>query len=356
MKKLFLFLILAIALSSCSEVVTNAITFKDKSSTLRRDADIRVNGPQVITKPMLANLDVNMERKKTVFNTTANVVEGKVNAKKEAEQKAEFRFLEEHQCDFVMDPYFETEINYNEGDIFYRISVTLSGLPVTYKKFTELDSLPKVFFQTDRLPSRTLPLVAAFSANQKNVSENEVNWGFIGSAGLNWFSGDESELKKSINQDFKYQSKLGASVGLYRIFPLANRVDLRTEISLFSRNYSLDRIETPSTGQQTVFSYAYNSVGFDIPVLLDLKLSDQVVLHLGPSVNLLVDESISMTPDNSTRDILIEEDGVLGRIAFNAGINFNLPRYYVGARYHNQFLGSTDRFLGGVGLYFGYRL
>ncbi|MFM8513608.1 MAG: hypothetical protein ACKOBI_07705, partial [Bacteroidota bacterium] len=126
MKKILFFYGLMYLIQSCAPVATTSISSKDRLSTLKRDSDIKVTGPQVVTKPMLANLDVDMERKKSTFSTTISLGVGKEAARKEAEQKAEFRFLEEHQCDFVMDPYFDTDISYTDGDGFYRISVAMT--------------------------------------------------------------------------------------------------------------------------------------------------------------------------------------------------------------------------------------
>lgn len=357
MKKLLYFFALAHFIQSCAPVAsTISVSTKDKLSTLKRDSDIKVTGPQVVTKPILANLDVNMERKKTIFNTTIALSAGKEAARKEAEQKAEFRFLEEHQCDFVMDPYLETDISYNEGDAFYRISVALTGLSVTYKKFTELDSLPKIFTQMNNLPSRTLPLIASISSNQKSVTEKYTDWGFIAGAGLGWFSGNQNaNIFFEGTSNFNYYNQASAYLGFYRMYPVNNSVSVRSELAFFSRNYSLERTVSVLANQFTQ-KYDYKSLGFDVPVLLDLKLNDQISLHFGPSVNLLFDETISVSP-NAPRDILPELDGFQARFALNAGINVDFQRYFVGARFFKQYLGENqDRLMSGLGVHLGFKL
>jgi len=360
MKKILFYFVVANFLQACASVTTTtSISTNDKLSTLKRDSDIKVIGPQVVTKPMLANLDVNMERKKTIFNTTISLGVGKEAARKEAEQKAEFRFLEEHLCDFVMDPYLETDISYNEGDAFYRISVVLTGLSVTYKKFTELDSLPKIFTQINNLPSRTLPLMASISSNQKSVSEKYTDWGFIGGAGFGWFSGDQNSnvYAGGGSSTFDYQSKPSAYLGFYRMYPVSNSVSMRPELAFFSRNYSLNRtVDLPN--DQFTQRYDYKSLGLDVPVLVDLKLNEQVGLHFGPSLNFLFDESISVSP-RLPADILNEVDNFQTRLAINAGININFPRYFVGARFFKQsfsFGEYDDRLMSGLGVHIGFKL
>jgi len=355
MKKILFFYGLMYLIQSCAPVATTSISSKDRLSTLKRDSDIKVTGPQVVTKPMLANLDVDMERKKSTFSTTISLGVGKEAARKEAEQKAEFRFLEEHQCDFVMDPYFDTDISYTDGDGFYRISVAMTGLSVSYKKFSELDSLPKIFTQLNYLPSRSLPLITSFSSNQKSVTEKYTEWGFIAGAGLGWFSGNESLNLASVGvTSFTYNNKASAYLGFYRMYPINNSVSVRSEIAFFSRNYSLERTVT-GAGPQETFKFDYSSLGLDVPALLDLKLNEQFSLHIGPSLNLLFDESISVSPNLPT-SILTEESDIQTRLALNAGINVNLNRYYVGARFFNQFLGGEDRRMSGAGLHIGFRL
>jgi hypothetical protein len=357
MKKILIYLILAHFLQSCAPVTTTvSISSKDRLSTLRRDSDIKVTGPQVVTKPILANLDVGMERKKTIFNITISLGVGKENARKEAEQKAEFRFLEEHQCDFVMDPYFDTDISYSEGDAFYRISVVLTGLSVTYKKFTELDSLPKIFTQLNNLPSRTLPLIASISSNQKSVTERYRDWGFIAGVGLGWFSGNQNLLVYPTGtSNFTYYNKASAFLGFYRMYPINNTVSVKSELAFFSRNFSIERAVSGNTFQSTA-TYNYSSLGFDVPVLLDLKLNEQFSVHFGPSANLLFDESISVSP-NIPSDILNEVDGIQARLALNAGFNVNFPRYYIGTRFFKQSLGlEQDRLMSGLGVHIGFKL
>jgi hypothetical protein len=355
MKKLLPFFVLMHFIQSCTPVATLSISSKDRLSTLKRESDIKVSGPQVVTKPMLADLDVDMERKKTTFSTTIAFGVGKEEARKEAEQKAEFRFLEEHQCDFVMDPYFDTDISYSDGDGFYRIAVAMTGLSVTYKKFTALDSLPKIFTQINNLPTRTLPIIASFTSNQKSVTEKEINWGFIAGAGIGWFSGDENLNNASVGvTSYSYNYKPSAYLGFYRMYPINNAVSLRSELGFFSRNYSLERTVT-GAGPQKTLRFDYSSLGLDFPVLLDLKVSDQVNLHFGPSLNLLFDESISVSP-NEFSGILTEESDLQTRLALNAGLNVNLNKYFVGTRFFNQFFGGNDRRMSGVGLHIGFRL
>lgn len=353
MKKFILFCLIIPIVQSCSPVSTISISSKDKFSTLRRDSDIKVNGPQVVTKPLLANLEIDMERKKTTLSTTISYSLSKEFARKEAEQKAEFLFIDEHQCDFVLDPYFDTEISHSQGDGFYRINVVITGLSVTYKKFSEIDSLPKIFTQLNNLPSRSLPLITSFTSQQKNFSENENEKGFVIGAGLGWFSGNESLIyTANSNTNFVYFNKATAYFAFYRVFPINNGLSCRSELGLFSRNYA---IETMVMNGGPKVKYDVNSLGIDFPILLDLRINNKFNLHLGPSINLLLDESINRTPNLNT-NILSQYNNPQTRLALNAGFNLDLEKYYIGTRFFSQILGEQDRLMSGLGFHIGFKI
>lgn len=353
-------LILSIALlsQSCATIST---TFKHTFSTLRRPSDIVVSAPQVVTKPILANLDIDMEKKKTSFNTTIPISESREFARKEAEQKAEFRFLEEHQCDFVLDPYLETEISYVEGDEYYRVSVKVTGLPVSYKKFTELDSLPRIFVDMSKLPGRNIPLIASLSSKRTSSSDH-TEFGVMGGMNFSWFSGDET-LNSYLGaaNTFSMNSKIGGSLGFYGLFRSSSAIGLRTECQLFFRNYDLKRSYSLNNGGNPLTrldQFEYRSTGVDLPVLLDISLSDQLSIHAGPSLSIIVDESIKKLPNDSfTQDILSESNSLKLNPAINIGMNYNLDRYYIGARYYSQLPVDSrkDRVLSGLGLHMGIR-
>jgi hypothetical protein len=299
-----------------------------------------------------------MEKKKTSFNTTIPISESRESARKEAEQKAEFRFLEEHQCDFVLDPYLETEISYVEGDEYFRISVKVSGLPVSYKKFTELDSLPRIFVDMSKLPGRNIPLIASLSSKRTSSSDH-TEFGVMGGLNFSWFSGDETlNFYPGATNTFSMNSKIGGSLGFYGLFRSSSAIGLRTECQLFFRNYDLIRSYSLNPNLARRDEFEYRSTGVDLPIMLDISLSDQLSIHAGPSLSLIVDESIKKLPEDSfTQNVLSESTSLKLNPAINIGMNYNLDRYYIGARYYSQLPVDSrkDRVLSGLGLHMGIR-
>jgi len=356
MKKFpYLLVFLALLTQSCATIIT---AFKTTHSTLKRPSDVVVAGPHVVTKPILANLDINMERKTSTFSTTVLIIEGRERARKEAEQKAEFRFLEEHQCDFVLDPYLETEISYKEGDEFFRINVKITGLPVVYKKFTELDSLPRIFTELGNLPDRKLPFMSSLSS--KKISSTDYSeFGVIGGLNLNWFNGDESlNVYPNVLNTFSQESKIGGSLGIYGLYRPSSSIGLRSELQVFFRNYNLSRSYTINNVDSRRDEFEYRSSGIDFPVMIDVLFSDNFSVHAGPSLSMVFDESIKKLPNDAfTAGTLIESSELKFIPAINIGLNYDLDRFFVGARYYNQLPvnHSKDRILSGMGVHLGVK-
>ncbi len=111
MKRVFLFLMLSLLITSCS--VTRTATAKK----------LDIYGSGVMHIPVVADLEVQQQK---VFATVVTE-EGVVS--ESAKQKAIAEAIEKANADILVEPSFKTEIN---GSM---VVITVTGYPATYKNF-----------------------------------------------------------------------------------------------------------------------------------------------------------------------------------------------------------------------------
>jgi len=172
---LFLFALLVV-FSSCS--VTTSL--KTSQSKLNRQAEASANSSKLVNKPLVADLTISTERKQLVYKTTnvdmANSVimvagqNGKKKSsslftasesmKEEALNRAQFQFMMDFKCDYLIDPIYKVETESQSGSKMISITVELSAYPAIYKSFSQPDSLPKSIVGEDKM--KTGPLSRTF--------------------------------------------------------------------------------------------------------------------------------------------------------------------------------------------------
>jgi hypothetical protein len=173
MRKLILFSIAAAMLGSCA---TNTSTRSTQRKMIRPATGTSSN-LDVLMRPVLADVTISEKREVFVYTTTSEdmstalylgrskkrgddiFISSREVMKREAENRAQFAFLEEYKCDFLIDPIYLFQLENSSEDNTVKIKVQVSAYAAKYKSFTQPDSLPKSVIQANSLIDRELPLV-----------------------------------------------------------------------------------------------------------------------------------------------------------------------------------------------------
>jgi len=173
MRKLIFISVAATMLASCA---TNTSTRSTQRKMIRPATGTSSN-LDVLMRPVLADVSISEKREVFVYTTTSEdmstalylggskkrgddiFVSSREVMKKEAENRAQFAFLEEYKCDFLIDPIYLFQLENSSEDNTVKIKVQVSAYTAKYKSFTQPDSLPKSVIQANSLVDRELPLV-----------------------------------------------------------------------------------------------------------------------------------------------------------------------------------------------------
>jgi hypothetical protein len=173
MRKLIFISVAATMLASCA---TNTST-RSTQRKMTRQASGNASNLDVLMRPVLADVTISEKREVFVYTTTSEdmstalylsgdkkkgndiFVSSREVMKKEAENRAQFAFLEEYKCDFLIDPIYLFQLENSSEDNTVKIKVQVSAFTAKYKSFTQPDSLPKSVIQANALVDRELPMV-----------------------------------------------------------------------------------------------------------------------------------------------------------------------------------------------------
>ena len=144
MKRITLLLCSAALLSSCS--VTESM--KTSQRKLNRQAETNAMNTKVVNKPILADLEVGPKRELSTYKTTNKDIAGSMimsggsegkkggflmsaseGMKNEAKNRAQFKFMEDFKCDYLVDPIYKIETESTSGSTTIYISVEVSAYP-----------------------------------------------------------------------------------------------------------------------------------------------------------------------------------------------------------------------------------
>jgi len=128
--KYVLFFFAGLSLMSCS---TSKLMVRN---TEMKHAQVEVSKPGMVTRPLMADLSVENERKSVVYKGGLNLSSADLKA------NAMQTFLETYKCDFVVDPVFSTTTVIEDRKIT-GAEVKITGFAATYSKIYQVDSLPK---------------------------------------------------------------------------------------------------------------------------------------------------------------------------------------------------------------------
>lgn len=173
MRKITLFTLAAAMLASCA---TNTST-RSTQRKMTRQATGNSSNLDVLMRPVLADVTIGEKREVFVYTTTSEdmstalylggskkngddiFVSSREVMKKEAENRAQFAFLEEYKCDFLIDPIYMFSLENSSEDNTVKIKVQVAAYTAKYKSFTQPDSLPKSVIQANALVDRELPML-----------------------------------------------------------------------------------------------------------------------------------------------------------------------------------------------------
>ena len=300
MKKLIILSLVVGTISSCT--VTSS-SYKTSQRRLNRQPEANAASTQLVNKPILADLEVGSKRETSTLKTTnleinsTTITDGsnkKSNSgmfvsagegmKNEAKYRAQFKFMDDLKCDYIVDPIYKIETEATSGSSVVNISVEVSGYPAFYKKFSQPDSLPKSVFQMGGLNSREIPLLTSGSSMTKSAAVSSPK-----EKGLLILLGSTKTPDIS-------DSKLGLAgkFGLYKNFPIKGGFSFRTEylLAYSSQRYSTigyQQIFDPIFGSfysgETKIDWTNSQITFEIPLLLNLDIKSKLRLNFGYSLN-----------------------------------------------------------------------
>ena len=134
MKSKLLFVGLVLVMSSCAP---SKLIIK---KTNAKEYNLETAKTGLVMRPLLADLDVNIERKIVSYSGPLNL------DMSDLKNNAMQLFLETYKCDYVVDPIFTTTSTL-ENKKLSQIEIKLTGLSASYKKIYQVDSLPKSITQ-----------------------------------------------------------------------------------------------------------------------------------------------------------------------------------------------------------------
>ena len=112
--------------------------------TNAHDAITEVNATGMVMRPIVADLDIDADRKSNVYSGDVKLPMA------DLKQNAIAAFKVEHGCEYIVDATFETTRKLKRK-VVQEIIITVSGFPAQYTNLYQVDSLPKSIGQYARL-------------------------------------------------------------------------------------------------------------------------------------------------------------------------------------------------------------
>jgi hypothetical protein len=288
MKKKLLFATLSLGLFACapSKLLVKKTNMKENN--------IEASKTGLVMRPLLADLEVTTERKSITYKAPINL--SMVDLKSNAMQL----FLETNKCDYVVDPIFTTTTTI-ENKKLSLIEIKLTGLPATYKKIYQVDSLPKsvtqyanlsknqtrleYFNSVDEIQNKIglelvtgnyngiqldFPLAAdpsfrIYAAGEKNQGPTSVKGDVL----------TNTDTTNAVTFDSGEMSQLNLSLGAFKEFPVSPRLMFRI---LGGLNYSSYSFENDANASAFYTISGISNIGLRVGTGLDFKLSKSVHL------------------------------------------------------------------------------
>ncbi len=141
MKKLNVLLIAGFLLALSSSCRTQSRVIGERN---QKSPEINVNTPDVLIKPMVADLDISQEKKTSTYTADLNL-----NAS-EIKENAQAKFMDEHSCDIIINPVYK-KITSMENSNVSKIEYEVSGFPATIKKIEQNETLSTAVYNYNQM-------------------------------------------------------------------------------------------------------------------------------------------------------------------------------------------------------------
>ncbi len=246
MKSKLLFVGLVLGMSSCAP---SKLIIKKTNS---KEYNLEAVKTGLVMRPLLADLDVNIERKTVSYAGPLNL--NMSDLKNNAMQL----FLETHKCDYVVDPIFTTTSTLDNKKLS-QIEIKLTGLTATYKKIYQVDSLPKS--------------ITEYANLNKNLTR------------LDYYNSMD-EVKNKIGLEFL----VGNNKGIQIDFPMSFNTNYRLYVGLdVPRNnpsgFKADQYTNTDTIKGSSVSGKLNQINFSIGAFKEVPLSQNTLFRLQAGIN-----------------------------------------------------------------------
>jgi hypothetical protein len=262
-----LLVIIAITLSSCS---IHQKIVKEKST---KNPEINTQSTGVMLKPIIADLEISNTKKSVVYKADLSIVPSELN------NNAMQLFLDSHQCDYIVDPQFSRK-TITKNSTIVEIEITVKGFPAKYKKFYQVDSIPKSVIQYSNvtLNAKRSEFNSSFSETISGSTfgiEAYGGGGFVGAQidygkinGLHFYLSTElhsltsnlgtikfSETinNTSINRDAKFSTFNNISMGVFGEKKVGRRIKIRASggLNFLSSQFDSPIINTVAKSEYT---------------------------------------------------------------------------------------------------------
>ncbi|MCE2741961.1 MAG: hypothetical protein LW701_00060 [Fluviicola sp.] len=255
----------------------------------------------VVMRPLMADLDVNIERKSVTYSAPINLE--MTDLKNNAMQL----FLETYKCDYVVDPIFTTTTT-EENKRLSQIEIKLTGLTATYKKIYQVDSLPKSISQYANL-NKNLARLDYYNSYDEVKSK----------IGLEFCTGNNKAFQIDYPLSFNPTFRLYVGVDI----PKNN-----------ASGFKADEFTNYDTTNAQTYSGKLLQTNFSVGIFKELVASQNIALRLQAGVNYSM-----FTPEN---DYVVNPyysvNGLssLG-LRFGAGIDYKLYRnIHIVGKFHTN--------------------
>tara|TARA_B110000902_G_scaffold122571_1_gene143484 strand:+ start:175 stop:1206 length:1032 start_codon:yes stop_codon:yes gene_type:complete len=280
-----------LALSSSCRTQSRVIGERNQKSP-----EINVNTPDVLIKPMVADLDISQEKKTSTYTADLNL-----NAS-EIKENAQAKFMDEHNCDIIINPVYK-KITSMENSNVSKIEYEVSGFPATIKKIEQNETLSTAVYNYNQMNFD----VKRDEFTYKDVSDVKGSELFL-SLGSGSYSGIEIGYFPSISDGIWYYG----SVESYTIEEL-NTLDIEV-------NFDPD-INIPSKNQD--YSMTSFSLGAGYRADLNKRMSSNI--FGGLNYSMLILENTLELPNNPTGTYRLDGVNTLGLRA-GIGVDYALFR------------------------------
>lgn len=262
--------------------------------TNMRENNLEASKTGLVMRPLLADIDVVTERKAVVYKAPVNL------AMTDLKSNAMQLFLETHKCDYVVDPIFTTTKTIENKKLTI-IEIKLTGLPATYKKIYQVDSLPKSISQYENLTKNQVRLEYFNSVDEiqnkvglelvtGNYNGLQLDFPLAANPSFRIYIGAESnsgpksvkgdvltdiDTTKAVTFDSGELTQMNASLGAFKEFPVSPRLMFRI---LGGLNYSLYSFENDAKASAFYTISSVSNIGLRVGTGLDFKLTKNVHL------------------------------------------------------------------------------